>query len=49
MRLVEIDRLDVEGCPHMGAAVAQNLHHLGPVLRRVEMRLHRLWLGHYFA
>ena len=28
----------------MGAAVAQDLHHLGAVLHRVEMRLHRLRL-----
>ena len=29
-QVVEIDRLDVEGLAHMGAAVAQHLHHLRP-------------------
>ena len=49
IRLVEIDRLDIERLAHMGAAVAQYLHHLVPILRRVEMRLHRLRLGHHLA
>ena len=43
-KVVEIDGLDVERLTHMGAAIAQDLHHLRPVLHRVEMRLHRLRL-----
>ena len=34
---------------HMGAAGAQDLHHLVLILHRIEMRLHRLRLGHHFA
>ena len=33
----------------MLAAVAQYLHHLGLILRRIEMRLDRLRLGRDFA
>ncbi len=29
-QIVDIDRFDVEGLAHMGAAVAQDLHHLQP-------------------
>ena len=46
---VEVDRFDIERLAHMGAAVAQNLHHFRLILRRVEVRLHRLRLGHYLA
>ena len=46
---VEVDRLDIEGRPHVGAAVAQNLHHLGTVLPDVKVRLHRLRLGRHLA
>ena len=48
-QLVEIDGLDVEGLAHMGAAVAQNLHHLVLVADRIELRLHRLRLRHDLA
>ena len=48
-QFVEIDRLDIEGLAHMGAAVAQDLHHLVLVLDRIELRLHRLRLGHDLA
>ena len=45
-RLIE---LDVEGLAHMGAARAQDLHHLVLVPHRVELRFHRLRLGHHLA
>ena len=48
-QVVEVDRLDVERLAHMGAAVAQDLHHLGLVLHGIEMRLHRLRLSRHFA
>ena len=48
-QLVKTDQLDVERLAHMGAAIAQDLHHLRPVLYRVEMRLHRLRLRCHFA
>ncbi len=41
--------LDVERLAHMGAAVAQDLHHRVLVLDRIELRLHRLRLGHDLA
>ena len=41
-QVVEVDEFDVEGLAHMGAAVAQNLHDLGPVLHRIEMGFDRL-------
>ena len=41
--------LDVEGLAHVGAAVAQDLHHFDPILHRVEMRLHRLRLRRHLA
>ena len=34
---VEIDVLDVERLAHVGAAVAQKLNDLGPVLHRIEL------------
>ena len=48
-QVIEVDRLDVEGLPHMGAAVAQDLHHLGSVLDRIEMGLDRLRRSRDFA
>ena len=41
--------LDVERLAHMGAAVAQDLHHRVLILDRIELRLHRLRLGHDLA
>ena len=41
-QIVEVDRFDVEGLAHMGAAVAQQLHHLVLVFDRIELRLHRV-------
>ena len=46
---VQVDRFDIERLAHMGAAVAQNLHHFRLILPRVEVRLHRLRLGHHLA
>ena len=46
---VDIDRFDVEGLLHVRAAVAKKLHHLRLILRRIEMRLHRLGLGRDLA
>ena len=34
---------------HMGAAVAQELHHLRLILRRIELSLHGLRLGRDLA
>jgi len=48
-QIVEVDRLDVERLAHMRATVAQDLHHLGAILYRIEMRLHRLRLRRHFA
>ena len=48
-QVVEVHRLDIEAPAHIGAAIAQYLHHLVPILHRVEMRLHRLRLGHHLA
>ena len=48
-QVVDIDRLDVERLAHMGAAVAQDLHHRVLILDRIELRLHRLRLGHDLA
>ena len=39
---IEVDQFDVERLSHMGAAVAQDLHHLVLILNRIEMRLDRL-------
>ena len=47
--IVEVDRLDVEGLAHVGAAVAQDLHDFGPILHQVEMRLNRLRLRRHLA
>ena len=41
-QIIEVDRIDVERLPHMGAAVAQDLHDFDPILDRIEMRLDRL-------
>ena len=49
MRSSRLIEFDVEGLPHMGAAVAQKLHDLGPILHRVEMGFHRLRLGRHLA
>jgi hypothetical protein len=38
--VVEVDVLDVEGFAHVRAAVAQDLHDLGPVAGGVELRPH---------
>ena len=48
-QVVDIDQFDIEGLAHMGAAVAQDLHHRVLVLGRIELRLHRLRLGHDLA
>src|SRR6516164_9491915 len=44
-QLIEIDGLDIERLLDVGAAGAQNLHHLVAVSHRIEVRFHRLWLG----
>ena len=41
--------LDVEGLAHMGAAVAQDLHHLRLILHRVELGFDRLRGGRDLA
>ena len=43
--VVEVDVLDVEGAPHMRAAVLEHLRDRGSVARRVERGLHRLRAG----
>ena len=45
-RLIDFD---VERLPHVGAAIAQDLHDLGPVLHRIEMCLDRLRRSRDFA
>ena len=45
-QIVEVDGLDIECRAHVRAAVAQNLHDLIAILRRVKMRFDRLRLGH---
>ena len=48
-QLVEIDVLDVEGLAHVGAAVAQELHHLVLVPDRIELGLDRVRAGRDLA
>ena len=48
-QVVEVDRFDIEGLAHVGAAIAQDLHHLGLILHPIKMRLDRLRLGHHLA
>ena len=48
-QVVQVDRLDVEGLPHVGTAVAQDLHDFGPILHRVEMGFDRLGRSRDFA
>jgi hypothetical protein len=46
---VEIERLDVEGATHVGAAVLEQPDHQGPVLDRIEAGPHVVGLGRHLA
>lgn len=48
-QLVEVDVLDVEGLAHVGAAVAQQAHNLGPIGGWIELRPDRLRPGRDLA
>ena len=48
-QFVEVQVLDIERAAHMGAAVAQDLRHLGLVGEGIELRLHRVRPGRHLA
>jgi hypothetical protein len=48
-QIIEIDGFDIKRLLHVGAAGAQDLHHLIAVSHRIEVRFHGLRLGHHLA